>query len=49
MLEKKSSSKIEDTVTRLKERQNEALAEFSKVEDLEKKIASVIEAEDLVS
>jgi len=47
MLEKKSSSKIEDTVTRLKERQNEALAEFSKVEDLEKKIASVIEAEDL--
>ena len=49
ILEKKSSSKIEDTVTRLKERQNEALAEFSKVEDLEKKIASVIEAEDLVS
>eukprot|EP00090_Calanus_glacialis_P034991 TRINITY_DN5966_c0_g1_i1.p1 TRINITY_DN5966_c0_g1~~TRINITY_DN5966_c0_g1_i1.p1 ORF type:complete len:969 (-),score=376.28 TRINITY_DN5966_c0_g1_i1:129-3035(-) len=47
ILEKKSSSKIEDTVTRLKERQNEALAEFSKVEDLEKKIASVIEAEDL--
>jgi len=47
VLEKKSSSKIEDTVTRLKERQDEALAEFSKVEDLEKKIASVIEAEDL--
>jgi len=47
VLEKKSSSKIEDTVTRLKERQNEALAEFSKVEDLEKKIASVIEEEDM--
>jgi len=44
---KKSSSKIEDTVTRLKEKQQEALTEFSKVEDLEKKIASVIEAEDL--
>ena len=48
VLEKKSSSKIEDTVTRLKERQNEALAEFSKVEDLEKKIASVIEEEEMV-
>jgi len=47
VLEKKSSSKIEDTVTRLKERRNETLAEFSKVEDLEKKIASVIEEEDM--
>jgi len=47
LLEKKSSSKIEDTVSRLKERQQEALTEFSKVEDLEKKIASVIEAEDM--
>jgi len=47
MLEKKSSSKIEDTVTRLKEKQKDALTEFSKVEDLEKKIASVIEEEDM--
>ena len=49
LLEKKAISKVEETVVRLKERQNEALAELSKVEDLEKKIASVIEAEDLVS
>jgi len=47
LLEKKSSSKVEETVIRLKERQDEALAELSKVEDLEKKIASVIEAEDM--
>jgi len=47
MLEKKTTSKIEDTVTRLKDRQKEALAEFSKVEDLEKKIASVIEEEEM--
>jgi len=47
LLEKKANSKVEETVVRLKERQNEALAELSKVEDLEKKIASVIEAEDL--
>eukprot|EP00092_Neocalanus_flemingeri_P029121 GFUD01031609.1.p1 GENE.GFUD01031609.1~~GFUD01031609.1.p1 ORF type:complete len:978 (+),score=383.40 GFUD01031609.1:80-3013(+) len=46
-LEKKSSSKVEETVIRLKERQDEHIAEQSKVEDLEKKIASVIEAEDL--
>jgi len=47
MLEKKTTSKIEDTVTRLKDRQKEALTEFSKVEDLEKKIASVIEEEEM--
>jgi len=47
MLEKKTTSKIEDTVTRLKDRQKETLTEFSKVEDLEKKIASVIEEEDM--
>ena len=46
---KKASSKIEETVIRLKEKQDDALAEVSKVQDLEKKIASVIEAEDLVS
>jgi len=44
---KKASSKIEETVIRLKEKQDDALAEVSKVQDLEKKIASVIEAEDL--
>ena len=49
MREKKTSSKIEDTVTRLKDKQKEALTEFSKVEDLEKKIASVIEEEEMVS
>jgi len=47
MREKKTTSKIEDTVTRLKDKQKEALTEFSKVEDLEKKIASVIEEEDM--
>jgi len=47
MREKKTSSKIEDTVTRLKDKQKEALTEFSKVEDLEKKIASVIEEEEM--
>lgn len=49
LLDKKASSKIEETVIRLKEKQDEALAEVSKVQDLEKKIASVIEAEDMVS
>ena len=48
ILNKKASSKIEETVIRLKEKQNEALAEVSKVQDLEKKIASVIEAEEMV-
>lgn len=47
LLDKKASSKIEETVIRLKEKQDEALAEVSKVQDLEKKIASVIEAEDM--
>jgi len=47
MREKKTTSKIEDTVTRLKDKQKEALTEFSKVEDLEKKIASVIEEEEM--
>jgi len=44
---KKSSSKVEETVNRLKEKQNEKLIEISRVEDLEKKIASVIEADDM--
>ena len=48
LLDKKASSKIEETVIRLKEKQDEALAEVSKVQDLEKKIASVIEAEEMV-
>ena len=49
LLDKKASSKLEETVIRLKEKQDEALAEISKVEDLEKKIANVMEQEDLVS
>ena len=48
LLEKKASSKLEETVIRLKEKQDDALAEISKVEDLEKKIASVIEQDDMV-
>jgi len=47
MLEKQASSKVEETVIRLKEKQNEALTELSRAEDLEKKIKSVIEEEDL--
>jgi len=47
LLDKKASSKLEETVIRLKEKQDEALAEISKVEDLEKKIANVMEQEDL--
>ena len=49
LLDKKASSKLEETVIRLKEKQDDALAEISKVEDLEKKIASVIEQDDMVS
>ena len=49
LLDKKASSKIEETVIRLKEKQDEALADISKVQDLEKKIARVIEQEDMVS
>ena len=49
LLDKKASSKIEETVIRLKEKQDEALADISKVQDLEKKIANVIEEEDMVS
>ena len=48
LLEKKASSKLEETVIRLKEKQDDALAQISKVEDLEKKIASVIEQDDMV-
>ena len=48
LLDKKASSKIEETVIRLKEKQDEALADISKVQDLEKKIASVIEEEEMV-
>jgi len=47
LLEKKSSSKVEETVIRLKERLDEDVAEQSKLEDIEKKISSVLEAEDL--
>merc|ERR1719219_1514798 len=43
----KSSSKIEDTVVRLKERAEQELAEQSQVEDLEKKINLVMEQADL--
>ena len=48
VLDQKASSKLEETVIRLREKQEEALAEISKVEDLEKKIASVIEQDDKV-
>ena len=48
LLDKKASSKLEETVIRLKEKQDDALAQISKVEDLEKKIASVIEQDDMV-
>ena len=40
---------MEETVIRLKERLDEDVAEQSKLEDIEKKISSVLEAEDLVS
>jgi hypothetical protein len=49
LAERKSSSKVEDTVIRLQERAQQELAEQSQVEDLEKKINSVMEAADLVS
>jgi len=42
-----SSSKVEETVIRLKERAEQELAEQSQVEDLEKKINSVMEEADL--
>jgi len=45
----KSSSKLEDTVIRLRERQKETLSELSKVEDLEKKIQTVIEQDEQLS
>ena len=48
LLDKKASSKLEETVIRLKEKQDDALADISKVQDLEKKIANVIEQEDMV-
>ena len=48
LLDKKASSKLEETVIRLKEKQDDALAQISKMEDLEKKIASVIEQDDKV-
>ena len=38
----KSSSKIEDTVKRLKEKQLENLEELSRAQDLEEKVKSVI-------
>jgi len=47
LLDKKASSKLEETVIRLKEKQDDALGEISRVEDLEKKIASVIEQDDM--
>ena len=48
VLDKKASSKLEETVIRLKEKQDEALAEINEVEDLEKKVANVMEQEDKV-
>lgn len=42
-----ASSKVEETVIRLKERADQELAEQSQVEDLEKKINSVMEEADL--
>lgn len=49
ILEKDASSKLEETVTRLKERQQDTLAEISKVEDLEKKITAVMEQDEELS
>lgn len=50
VLEKKAaSSKVEETVNRLKERQQEALSQMSQVEDLEKKVATVIETDQKIS
>ena len=48
LLDKKASSKIEETVIRLKEKKDEQLAEIEKIENIEKKIKSVIEAEEMV-
>jgi len=45
--DKGSSSKVEETVIRLKERAEQELDEQSRVEDLEKKINSVMEQADL--
>jgi len=51
LLGQKASSKLEETVIRLKEKQEEALdetlAEISKVEDLEKKVATVMEQDEM--
>jgi len=47
LLDKKASSKIEETVIRLKEKKDEQLAEIEKIENIEKKIKSVIEAEEM--
>jgi len=44
---RKPSSSVKETVTRLKERAEQELAEQSQVEDLEKKINSVMEEADL--
>ena len=49
LLDKKASSKIEETVIRLKEKKDEKIAEIEKIENLEKTIKSVIEAEEMVS
>lgn len=49
VLGKKPSSKLEETVIRLKERQQDALSELSKVEDLEKTIQNVIEKDEQLS
>ena len=43
-----AEAKLEETVIRLKEKQDEALAEINEVEDLEKKVANVMEQEDKV-
>jgi len=49
LLEKEVSSKLEETVQRLRDKQNETLSEISKVEDLEKKIQNVIEQDEELS
>jgi len=43
------SSKLEESVERLKERQKETLLELSRVKELEKKIKNVIEKDEQLS
>ena len=43
---KKSSSKVEEMVKGLKERQKEKLTEISRIQDLEKEIKNVLESDN---